>query len=189
MKFAQLAFPVIFLALTNQAYALCKVGTIVNCTINGKAGTKECFGAGFGPCEPTGGGTPPANGTVNLKYYVLTVIYAPPGTKGGSSTSSVSYGSDSTTGTTTTSADSYKQDYSVTATISGGFLCTGDKCTIGVGGGASYEYSKNETNSTALDIKKRPRQQSWSMDLTSTGLTTTLTPFGCSSVPKSTFPY
>lgn len=155
MKLAPLAIPAAFLALTAQAHAICTPGTTVRCTLNGKVGTKTCLPSGlsFGPCEVSAE-PPPDNGTATLKYSVLTVVYAPPGTKGATSSSSVSYGSQSTTGTTTTNSRSFKQDYSVTASVTGGFGCTGDKCTWGVGGGVSYEYSKNKTHSDAMDVKK-----------------------------------
>lgn len=158
MKILQVAVSIAAVAFTTQAFALCKAGTVIKCSVNGKPGTKECFGEGWGSCEPTVEPPPPVTGTVNLKYTVLNVIYAPPGTKatapGQTSSSLVSYGSESTAGTTTTGAGSFKQDYSVTETVSGGFLCTGDKCTIGASGGASYEYSTNHTHTDALDIKK-----------------------------------
>lgn len=159
MKIIRAAVSILAITFSTHAFALCKEGTVVKCSVNGKPGQKECFGAGWGPCEPGAPPPPPpATGTVNLKYLVLNVIYAPPGTKeiapGQTSSSLVNYGSESTAGTTTTGAGSFKQDYSVTATVSGGFLCVSDKCTIGASGGASYEYSTNHTHTDALDIKK-----------------------------------
>ena len=83
------------------------------------------------------------------KYLVITVIYAPPGTNGGKSSSQVSYSSTSTAGTTVTNADSFKQDYSVSATVK----CT--DCDFGVlSGGANFDYNQNATHTDALDIKK-----------------------------------
>jgi len=46
---------------------------------------------------------------------VLTVIYAPPGTNGGNSASSVSYAEGSSAGSTVSSSDSFKQDYKISA--------------------------------------------------------------------------
>jgi hypothetical protein len=108
MKKKSLFSAVLLVAISGQAMALCQEGTTLSCTINGKPGKKECFGSGFGPCEPTGGSSPPpVTGTVTLKYKVLTVLYAPPGTNGGMSTSQVSYSSGSTTGSTTTATSSF----------------------------------------------------------------------------------
>jgi len=126
----------------------CKDGTIVSCIINGKPGTRECIRGRFGPCSekepkpPTG---PAVSGTVQAKYYILSVIYAPPGTKGGDSSSSVKYGRGSTTGTTVSSSSSFKQGVSVSVSTD-----------IGVVQGleASYEYSRNKSESKSLDIKK-----------------------------------
>jgi Domain of unknown function (DUF5050) len=59
-----------------------------------------------------------ATGTARPKYYILTVLYAPPGTTGGNksagpSNSLVDYGSISTTGTTTTIASSVKAGFNL----------------------------------------------------------------------------
>ena len=47
-------------------------------------------------------------GTVRPLYQVLTVLYAPPGTKGGNSKSVVDYGNGSATGTTTSVSSSFE---------------------------------------------------------------------------------
>lgn len=88
------------------------------------------------------------NGTVVPKYLVLTVIYAPPGTNGGHSTSSVSYGTGSSTGTTTSSSQTFKVSNSVSAEGSGGILGNG------VAAGVSFAYSRASTDSQSLEIKK-----------------------------------
>jgi hypothetical protein len=160
MKFARLAFPLIFsalttqVALTTQADALCRPGTEVACTFLGKPGTKKCIGDGeFDACIPNP--PPPVSGTVFGKYLILTVVYAPPGTTapqtttGEQSFSQVSYESDSTTGTTTTNSKSFKQDYQVSSKLD---------CDCGfadLSGGVSFEYTKNTTNSSALNINKK----------------------------------
>lgn len=118
------------------------------CFLNGKEGTQTCGeNARFGPCivpeDP-----PPPSGTVETKYKVLTVIYAPPGKTGGGSSSSVSYGSSSSTGTTTSTKNGFKQSYSVSATSSAGFLGNGG------GVGLSFAYSRNSVDSSAQDVKK-----------------------------------
>ena len=158
MKTMRVAVSILAFTFSTEAFALCKEGTVAKCTINGKPGEKECTGLGWSACLPTTEPPPPVTGTVDPKYLILNVIYAPPGTKasapGQTASSLVNYGADSTAGTTTSGAKSYKADYSVTASVSGGFLCTGDKCTIGASGGGSYEYSTNHTHTDAMDIKK-----------------------------------
>jgi hypothetical protein len=52
MKIARFVVPVVFLALTTQAYGACPLGTQLKCTINGKHGIKICGSDGFGPCIP-----------------------------------------------------------------------------------------------------------------------------------------
>ena len=79
MKFTRLAFPLIFFALTTQADALCRPGTVVACTFLGKPGTKKCIGDGeFDDCVPNP--PPPVSEIIFGKYLILTVVYAPPGT-------------------------------------------------------------------------------------------------------------
>ena len=157
MKFARLAFPLIFLALTTQAdaQAQCRPGAVVACTtILGKPGTRTCLGEGegFGPCEATA--SPPVSGIVFGKYLILTVIYAPPGTTapqtttGEQSFSQVSYESDSSTGSTKTISSSFKQDYQVSFKSE----CP-DVCFLS--GGASFEYTHNTTHSDAVNINKK----------------------------------
>ena len=160
MKFARLAFPLIFsafttqVALTTQADALCRPGTVVACTFLGKPGTKKCIGDGeFDDCVPNP--PPPVTEIIFGKYLILTVVYAPPGTTapqtttGEQSFSQVSYESDSSTGTTTTNSSSFKTDYKVSVSIE----CT--LCVLGPSGGASFEYTHNETDSNALNINKK----------------------------------
>jgi hypothetical protein len=155
MKFARLAIPLIFFALTTQAYALCRPGTEEACTFLGKPGTKKCIGDGeFDACVPTP--PPPVSGIVFGKYLILTVVYAPPGstapqtTTGEQSFSQVSYESDSSTGSTKTNLKSFKNDFQVSASVA----CT--DCDYGVlSGGVSFEYTKNTTDSTAINVNKK----------------------------------
>jgi hypothetical protein len=88
------------------------------------------------------------NATAVANYIVLTVIYAPPGTNGGHSTSSVSYQTGSSTGTTTSASQSFKVANSVSFEASGGFLGNGG------GTGTTFEYSRSTTDSQSLEIKK-----------------------------------
>ena len=87
-------------------------------------------------------------GTVVPNYLVLTIIYAPPGTNGGHSTSSVSYQAGSTAGTTTSSSQSFKTGLTISVEASGGILGTGG------GAGVSFGSSQSNTDSQSVDIKK-----------------------------------
>lgn len=88
------------------------------------------------------------HGNVVPNYIVLTVIYAPPGTNGGHSSSSVSYQAGSTTGTLTSASQSFKTANSLTFEGSGGFLGNGG------GAGLSFDVSHSATDSQSLEIKK-----------------------------------
>jgi len=134
---------------TGQALALCQDGPPFACTINGKQGTRQCVGGHITPCIVEGGGpSGSVEGTVLPKYFVLTVVYAPPGTQGGGSTSSVSYGSGSTTGTTTSTTKSYKGSYSITATVGAGILGNGGSVS------ASFGFTRNNSDTASLNITK-----------------------------------
>lgn len=88
------------------------------------------------------------SGTVFPDYMVLTVIYAPPGTNGGHSTSSVSYQSGSTTGTLTSSSKSFKNGVGVSVDLSGGIFGNGG------GVGVAFDATNSSTDSDSLEIKK-----------------------------------
>lgn len=82
------------------------------------------------------------------KYKILTVVYALPGTTGGFSESSVSYGSGSTFGTTASSSHGFKQAYSISVKIGLHFLGSGG------GAGASFSYGRNAVDAESTDIEK-----------------------------------
>jgi hypothetical protein len=136
------------LSAASPACAMCQDGAEASCVINGKAGTKECIMGRWGPCIANPVTEPPVSGTLQPKYYILAVIYAPPGTQGGGSKSSVAYGSGSTIGSTVSSSNSFKQNYSVSVSAEAGFLGSGGEV------GASYSYGRNSSNSQSLEIKK-----------------------------------
>jgi hypothetical protein len=87
---------------------------------------------------------PLATGTARPKFYVLTVLYAPPGTAGastaGTSNSLVDYGSMSSTGTTTTIASSIKEGLS---------LQFGTEKE-----GLQFNFSDTTTDSSSIAIQK-----------------------------------
>lgn len=148
MRVIPLVFVTAFLGVMNDAYALCVPGTIESCTFGGKQGTRTCRSNGFfGPCEVPTEPQPPS-GTLQPKYKILTVVYAPPGTQGGDSSSSVTYGSGSTTGSTVSASKSFKQSYKVSVSSKVGGLGTEGSV------GASFGYGRNSTNAESLDIKK-----------------------------------
>ena len=84
---------------------------------------------------------PLATGTVRPKFYVLTVLYAPPGTNDGKSVSLVDYSSGSATGTKTSTESSWKDGVSATA---------GDAEKAGV----QFEISRTDTQGSSVEIKK-----------------------------------
>ena len=59
----------------------------------------------------------PYTGEVRPKYQIVTVVYAPPGTSSGKSTSQVEYGAASTLGTTTSNTNSFKSGVGVSASV------------------------------------------------------------------------
>jgi hypothetical protein len=83
----------------------------------------------------------PQTGAGIAKYTVLTLVYAPPGTNGGQSTSSVDYGSGSVFGTTTSTSDSFKAGFDITA-------------AIGKALSADFSLSRTDTDNSSLEIKK-----------------------------------
>lgn len=93
-------------------------GAVQGCNANGRPGHQTCDGGVWTMCvaNPTHPPPPaPVTGTLHPKFYVLTVVYAPPGTNGGNSASSVSYAQGSTAGSTVSASDSFKADYKITA--------------------------------------------------------------------------
>ena len=130
------------------AYAFCVPGDVDVCYVNGVQGTRTCGSNGmYGQCQVPQPPAPPRF-TIQPKYKVLTVVYAPPGTAGGGSTSAVSYASGSTSGSTVSTANAFKQAYSVTASTGAGWLGSGGEIS------ANFGYSRNATNTQAIDIKK-----------------------------------
>ena len=84
-------------------------------------------------------------GTVRPLYQITTVVYAPPGTNGGKSTSNVVYASSSSAGTTSSISQSLKGGVEVSAKV-------GDDKAFSAG--LSFAYSNTGTDTTTLDIKK-----------------------------------
>src|SRR5215472_2914708 len=119
------------------------------CNAQGQPGEQFCDGGVWTVCVASPKVPPSLTGTVTPKYYILTVVYSPPGTNGGKSSSSVNYGESSTIGSTVSSSDTFKQGTTVTATASGGIL-GGPQDQAGV----SFGVSISSTNGQSLDIKQ-----------------------------------
>lgn len=138
-------------SIVETANALaCTDGAERPCRIGNKTGIQFCHGIRWSRCILDDPGTPPPTetGTVRPKYYVLTVVYSPPGTEGGRSSSSVKYGSGSTTGTTVSTTRAFKQNYRISVSADVGFLGTGGSI------GTSFAYGRNSANTDTIDIKK-----------------------------------
>jgi hypothetical protein len=99
----------------------------------------------YGSYIAIGPGSVPAR--VTPKYLVLTIIYAPPGMKGSKGTGVIAYQEDSTIGTTTSSTRSFKQGYTVSAEVNGGYLFTKG------GNQLNVSYANTVTDKQSLDIK------------------------------------
>jgi hypothetical protein len=134
-----------------DAYSACLDGSGSACVIDGRPGERWCAGGRISPCianePPAPRPPPPERRTVEPNYVVLTVVYAPPGTKGGRSSSDVTYASGSSLGTTTTGSQSFKTSNSIGLTAGGGFLADG---TVGL----SFSFGQSTTDTQSLDIKK-----------------------------------
>jgi hypothetical protein len=83
-------------------------------------------------------------GVAELPYYILTLLYAPPGFAGGKSTSIVDYSSGSNTGSTTTLSTSFKES-------AGASIAVGPKDNQS---SAGFTIAETTTDAQTLDIKK-----------------------------------
>jgi Carboxypeptidase regulatory-like domain len=98
-----------------------------------------------------------ASGQVRPAYQLLTVMYAPPGTNGGKSTSQVSYGSGSTTGTTDSISNSFKGGVEVNASIGLSSGSGSDAVSLGVSG--DFTVSQTGTTTSQVIINKGTNNQ------------------------------
>jgi hypothetical protein len=148
MKSTYFALAFLSLGSVAEVRAICPDGVTETCRVGSKIGTRTCVKGFFTACQVPPDPVPPG-GFVAPKYYILSVIYAPPGTQNGSSSSSVTYGSGSTAGTTVGSSKSFKQSYALTATAT-----FGDPKVESLQIGLSFAYGRNSTDTSAMDIKK-----------------------------------
>ena len=91
------------------------------------------------------------SGTLRPKYQVLTILYAPPGTNGGKSSSSVSYMNSAVSGTSNSITSTFKNSVNVTASIGIGVGTKGatgaSPVTLGANGGFSKSTTTSQTSS------------------------------------------
>ena len=93
-----------------------------------------------------------ATGTLAPKYYILTLLYAPPGTNGGKSSSIVDYSSGSSTGTTTTASSAFKSSFTVSASV--GIADDSLSAQFDSSTTTTDQSSENITKSQTYDIKE-----------------------------------
>lgn len=90
----------------------------------------------------------PLSSTGKVSYILLTIVYAPPGTNGGKSASSVNYSSGSTIGSSSTISSSFKSSISAGLTFKSGSGADANSSTFGV------STSTETKDSSQVDIKK-----------------------------------
>lgn len=141
-------FSAILLFIASDVLAGCEDKPPIPCvTADGKKGFRECQPNGhMGKCmvepqEPA----PAVSGTIFPKFYILTVVYAPPGTKGGGSVSKVQYKEGSSTGTTVSSSSSFKSGVKVTASAKAGAVTVGGE----------FSADNTETESSRMAVEKK----------------------------------
>jgi hypothetical protein len=117
------------------------------CSANGRPGQQTCDGHVWGYCKPNPPPPPPAvSGVFHPKYYILTLIYAPPGgVQFGQAANIVKYGSSSTTGTTVDASSAFNQAYTVSASVQTGFIGTG---------GLTFGYTRNSLHDNSEQLTK-----------------------------------
>ena len=144
MKTMQGLCAIAMFAIAGAAAARCTSGNTGICYVDGVQGTRKCMDGEWGECMLPPPPPPKVYG-IKARYKVLTVIYAPPGTTGGGSSSSVTYGSGSAFGSTTSSTNAFNQSYAVSASTTFG---------TNTGTTANFSYSRNTSNTRAIDLNK-----------------------------------
>lgn len=94
-----------------------------------------------------------ASGTARPSYQILTVVYAPPGTNGGKSSSQVVYDNGSATGTKNSTSSSFKSgvDVSVQAGVDIGI--------VNLGASGEFTASQTSGDTTSVSINKSSTYQ------------------------------
>lgn len=135
--------------LASISEPMCVDGEQRECTHQGRKGIQTCTGGHWGPCS-TDEPDPSSinNGRVRPKFYILTVLYAPPGTASGVSPSSVTYGSGSSTGTKAVISSTFQAGIGVTATVEANLT------TVSLSAQASFGFSQTTNDSETINIEK-----------------------------------
>jgi len=96
-----------------------------------------------------------ATGTLRPKYYILSVLYSPPGANGGKSGSAVDYASGSSTGSSTSTTSSFKAGLNVEASheFDIGIVKLGATTQFNANVTTTDVSSENITKSQTFDIK------------------------------------
>lgn len=127
----------------------------------------DCGSTNQPPCPPKhlDGGNDPGTVTASVwpKYYVLTVVYSPPGTNGGKSTSSVDYADGSTTGSGVSTSSSFKDALSVSVSVSASTPLGGGSftATSGIASGTTDTQSMEIRKSNNNDIRVNGGSTDW----------------------------
>jgi len=96
-----------------------------------------------------------ATGTIRPKYYLLSILYAPPGANGGKSGSVVDYATGSSTGTTTSTTSSFKKGTNVEANggLNIGIVKLGASTSFSTSSVTTDKESETITKGQTFDIK------------------------------------
>jgi hypothetical protein len=97
-------------------------------------------------CSVNGSGL--GSGYITPMFLVTSVIYAPPGMTGKTSTSYIDYGSSTQLGSSVSSTKTFKKSAGVTVTAKAEFAGNGASASIG------YTASESDKDKSVLDLKK-----------------------------------
>jgi hypothetical protein len=147
MKSANMWPAVIFFAMTGQAYGFCQIGDTQNCIVNGKPGIQVCDPNKHQmtlcqALQQTQYGTR----SYAPAYYILSLLYAPPG-----NASTVSFGQTNTEGTTTGVSSAFGTGMSFSVSATGGFFA---QTTLGV----KFSESGSEQHSSSFQVSSSSAQ-------------------------------
>lgn len=105
-------------------------------------------GPGTGKCAINGACNDPNFGEVQPRFFVLGVVYSPPGTSGSGPKSSVTYSNGSTFGSSTKTDHSFKNTVTVAAEAKFSWVAITDTL------GANAAFTKTSGTSSSLELKK-----------------------------------
>lgn len=146
MRIATIITISVMLLGASEAYAVCQEGATKACQVGGKKGVMECLSGRWTKCEIETPPTRPEVGQVRPKYYVLSVVYSPPGRNEAGGGGSVTYGGESSVGTSVSAESSFAQTYSIEAEAEGGIF------VAGAGASAGFAYTNNTAQEDTYDL-------------------------------------